>query len=160
VGAPEEEQQIMKAITPFLWFDDDLEEAIDLYTSVFPDATVHGVMRTPDGKAMMAEFEVAGQAVRAINGGPQFPHTEAFSFMVECEGQAEVDRYWEALTAGGEEGVCGWLKDRFGVSWQVVPVEFLDMVSNRTPDQVQRTMGAMQSMRKMDVAALQAAYEG
>jgi predicted 3-demethylubiquinone-9 3-methyltransferase (glyoxalase superfamily) len=151
----------MKAITPFLWFDDDVEEAIDLYTSVFPDAKVHGVMRTPDGKAMMAEFELAGQRIKAINGGPEFPHTEAFSLMVECEGQAEVDRYWEALTTGGgEEGVCGWLKDRFGLSWQIVPVEFLDMVSNGTPDQVQRTMGAMQTMRKMDVAALQAAYEG
>jgi predicted 3-demethylubiquinone-9 3-methyltransferase (glyoxalase superfamily) len=151
----------MKAITPFLWFDDDVEEAIDLYTSVFPDAKVHGVMRTPDGKAMMAEFELAGQRIKAINGGPEFPHTEAFSLMVECEGQAEVDRCWEALTTGGgEEGVCGWLKDRFGLSWQIVPVEFLDMVSNGTPDQVQRTMGAMQTMRKMDVAALQAAYEG
>jgi predicted 3-demethylubiquinone-9 3-methyltransferase (glyoxalase superfamily) len=160
MGTPEEEQ-IMKAIIPFLWFDDDLEEAIDLYTSVFPDAKAHGVMRTPDGKVMMADLELAGQRVRAINGGPEFPHTEAFSLMVECEGQAEVDRYWEALTAGGgEEGVCGWLKDRFGLSWQVVPVEFLDMVSNGTPDQVQRTMGAMQTMRKMDVAALQAAYEG
>ncbi len=151
----------MKAITPFLWFDDDLEEAVGLYTSVFPDAKVHDIMRTPDGKVMMAEFELVGQRVKAINGGPEFPHTEAFSFMVECEGQAEVDRYWEALTAGGgEEGVCGWLKDRFGVSWQIVPVEFLDMVGNGTPEQVQRTMGAMQTMRKMDVAALQAAHAG
>lgn len=151
----------MKAIIPFLWFDDDLEEAVDLYTSVFPDAKVHDIMRTPDGKVMMAEFELTGQRVKAINGGPDFPHTEAFSFMVECEGQSEVDRYWEALTAGGgEEGVCGWLKDRFGLSWQIVPVEFLDMVGNGTPDQVQRTMGAMQTMRKMDVAALQAAYAG
>lgn len=151
----------MKAVTPFLWFDDDLEEAIDLYTSVFPDAKVHDVMRTPDGKVMMAEFELAGQRVKAINGGPEFPHTETFSFMVECEGQAEVDRYWKALTAdGGEEGVCGWLKDRFGLSWQVVPVEFLDMVGSGTPDQVQRTMGAMRTMRKMDVAALQAAFAG
>jgi predicted 3-demethylubiquinone-9 3-methyltransferase (glyoxalase superfamily) len=151
----------MKAITPFLWFDDDLDEAVDLYTSVFPDAKVHGVMRTPDGKVMMAEFVLAGQRIKAINGGPEFPHTEAFSLMVECEGQDEVDRCWEALTAGGgEEGVCGWLKDRFGLSWQIVPVEFLDMVGNGTPDQVQRTMGAMQTMRKMDVAALQAAYEG
>jgi predicted 3-demethylubiquinone-9 3-methyltransferase (glyoxalase superfamily) len=151
----------MKAVTPFLWFDHDLEQAIDLYTSVFPDSTVHGTTRGPDGTLMTADFELAGQQIKGLNGGPQFPHTEAFSFMVECEGQDEVDRYWQALTAdGGEEGVCGWLKDRFGLSWQIVPVEFLDMVANGSPDQVQRVMAAMQTMRKMDVAGLRAAYEG
>ena len=151
----------MKAITPFLWFDDDLEEAIDFYTSVFPDGKVHGTTRMPDGKVVGADFELAGQRVKGLNGGPMFPHTEAFSFLVECEGQDEVDRYWQALTAdGGEESMCGWLKDRFGLSWQIIPVEFLDMVADGSPDQVQRVMAAMQTMRKMDVAALQAAYAG
>jgi predicted 3-demethylubiquinone-9 3-methyltransferase (glyoxalase superfamily) len=151
----------MKAITPFLWFDNDLEAAIDLYTSVFPDSTVHGTTRGPDGALMTADFELAGQQVKGLNGGPLFPHTEAFSLMVECEGQDEVDRYWQALTAdGGEEGVCGWLKDRFGLSWQIVPVEFLEMVSTGSPDQLQRVMAAMQTMRKMDVAGLQAAFAG
>jgi predicted 3-demethylubiquinone-9 3-methyltransferase (glyoxalase superfamily) len=151
----------MKAITPFLWFDDDLEEAIDFYTSVFPDGKVHGTTRMPDGKVVGADFELAGQRVKGLNGGPMFPHTEAFSFMVECEGQDEVDRYWQALTAdGGEESMCGWLKDRFGLSWQIIPVEFLDMVGGGNPEQVQRVMTAMQTMRKMDVAALQAAYDG
>ena len=151
----------MKAITPFLWFDDDLEEAIDFYTSVFPDGKVHGTTRMPDGKVVGADFELAGQRVKGLNGGPMFPHTEAFSFLVECEGQDEVDRYWQALTAdGGEESMCGWPKDRFGLSWQIIPVEFLDMVADGSPDQVQRVMAAMQTMRKMDVAALQAAYAG
>lgn len=151
----------MKSLTPFLWFDDDVEEAIGFYSSLFPDAKVHGMTRSPDGNVLMAEFELAGQQVKALNGGPQFPHTEAFSFFVECEGQAEVDHYWEALTAdGGKESQCGWLKDRFGLSWQVVPVEFLDMVSGGTPEQVGRVMGAMQAMQKMDVAAFRAAYEG
>ncbi|CAN5456916.1 VOC family protein [soil metagenome] len=150
----------MRAIAPFLWFDDDLEEAIDLYGSVFPGKPP-STTRMPDGKVLAADFELAGQPFKGLNGGPEFRHTEAFSIFVECEGQAEVDRYWDALTAnGGEEGMCGWLKDKFGVSWQIIPVEFLEMVSQGQPDQVQRVMAAMQTMRKMDVAALQAAYEG
>jgi predicted 3-demethylubiquinone-9 3-methyltransferase (glyoxalase superfamily) len=128
---------------------------------VFPEGKVHGINRTPDGKVLTTDFELAGQHVKGLNGGPQFPHTEAFSFFVECEGQDEVDHYWQVLTAdGGEESQCGWLKDRFGVSWQIIPVEFMDMVSSGTPDQVQRVMAAMMTMRKFDVAALQAAYDG
>jgi predicted 3-demethylubiquinone-9 3-methyltransferase (glyoxalase superfamily) len=151
----------MRAITPFLWFDDDLEQAVEFYTSVFPEGKVHGINRTPDGKVMTADFELAGQQVKGLNGGPQFPHTEAFSFFVECDGQDEVDHYWQVLTAdGGEESQCGWLKDRFGVSWQIIPVEFMDMVSSGTPDQVQRVMAAMMTMQKFDVAALRAAYDG
>ncbi|HET6952055.1 MAG TPA: VOC family protein [Acidimicrobiales bacterium] len=151
----------MRAITPFLWFDDDLEAAIDLYTSVFPDGKVHGITHGPDGKVLTADFEIAGQHVKGLNGGPEFPQTEAFSFMVECEGQEEVDRYWQALTAnGGEESQCGWLKDPFGVSWQIVPVEFLDAVGNGTPEQVGRVMAAMMTMRKFDVAAIEAAAAG
>lgn len=151
----------MKAVTPFLWFDDDLEDAIDLYTSLFPDSKVHAVNRGPDGKVFTADFELAGQQVKGLNGGPLFPHTEAFSFMVECEGQDEVDHYWGALTAdGGEESQCGWLKDRFGLSWQIVPVEFFEMTSNGRTEQVQRVMAAMQTMQKLDIAGLRAAYEG
>jgi predicted 3-demethylubiquinone-9 3-methyltransferase (glyoxalase superfamily) len=110
---------------------------------------------------LTADFELAGQHVKGLNGGPQFPHTEAFSFFVECEGQEEVDHYWQVLTAdGGEESQCGWLKDRFGVSWQIIPVQFLDMVSSGTPEQVERVMAAMMTMQKFDVAALRAAYDG
>lgn len=156
-----EEETTMRSITPFLWFDDDLEEAIGFYTSVFPDAKVHGTTKMPDGKVLTADFELAGQAFKGLNGGPQFRFTEAISLFVECEDQEEVDRYWAALTAdGGEESVCGWLKDKYGLSWQIIPVEFLDMVSNAHPEQVQRTMAAMQTMGKMDVAGLRAAYEG
>jgi predicted 3-demethylubiquinone-9 3-methyltransferase (glyoxalase superfamily) len=151
----------MRSITPFLWFDDDLEQAAEFYTSVIPDSKVHSTVRQPDGKVAMAEFEIAGQQVKGLNGGPIFPHTEAFSFFVECDDQAEVDRYWDTLTSeGGEEGQCGWLKDRFGVSWQIIPVEFLEMISTGAPEQVGRTMAAMQTMQKLDVAALRAAYEG
>ena len=151
----------MRSITPFLWFDDDLEQAIDFYASVFPGGKVHGVTRTPDGRVLAADFEVAGQRVKGLNGGPHFRFTEAFSFFVECEGQEEVDHYWTVLTAdGGEEGQCGWLKDRFGLSWQIVPVAFLEMVSGGDPEQAQRVVASMQTMRKLDVAALRAAYEG
>lgn len=150
----------MPSITPFVWFDDDLEQAVNLYTSIFPDGKIHGTTPGPDGGIMTADFEIAGQLVKGLNGGPQFPHTEAFSFFVTCEDQEEVDRYWEALTAdGGEEGVCGWLKDKFGVSWQIVPAEFLDMVSNGSPEQVGRVMAAMMEMKKMDVATFRSAYE-
>ena len=151
----------MRSITPNLWFDDNLEEAVDFYTSVFPDAKVHGMMRRSDGQVLTADFELAGQAVKGLNGGPTFRLTEAFSFFVECDDQAEVDHYWSVLTAdGGEESQCGWLKDRFGVSWQIIPTEFLEMLSNGSPEQVERVMAAMMQMRKFDVAALRAAYEG
>jgi len=151
----------MTAMTPSLWFDDNLEEAIDLYSSIFPDAKTHGMMRGPDGNVFTAEFELAGQRFKGLNGGPQFRFNEAVSITVECEDQEEVDRYWAALTAdGGQESQCGWLKDKFGLSWQIVPVEFLDMISHGSPEQVGRTFGALQTMQKLDVAALRAAYEG
>jgi len=151
----------MKSISPFLWFDDDLEDAIEHYSGIFPDAKVHNLVRGPEGTAMMADFELAGQAFKGLNGGPIFPFTEAVSFFVECDDQAEVDRLWTALTAdGGEESQCGWLKDKFGLSWQIVPIEFLEMVANGEPDQVERTMAAMMTMQKFDVAALRTAYAG
>ena len=151
----------MTTITPFLWFDDDLEEAIEFYSSVFPDAKVHGMNRSPDGTVFTAEFELAGQQFKGLNGGPHFRFTEAISLFVECEDQEEVDRYWAALTAGGgEESRCGWLKDKYGLSWQIIPRQFMEMVSTGNPEQVQRVMAAMQTMIKLDVPALRAAYDG
>jgi predicted 3-demethylubiquinone-9 3-methyltransferase (glyoxalase superfamily) len=151
----------MTTMTPSLWFDADLEEAISLYSSIFPDAKTHSMLRGPDGAVFTAEFELAGQRFKGLNGGPRFPFTEAISITVECEDQDEVDHHWAALTAdGGEPGQCGWLKDKFGLSWQIVPVELLDMVSHGSPEQVGRAMGALQTMTKLDVAALRAAYEG
>lgn len=149
----------MRSITPFLWYDHDLDEVLAHYREVFDDVVVHATTTLPDGNTMVAEFELAGQRFQAINGGPHFHHTEAFSIVVECDDQAEVDRYWSALTAdGGEESMCGWLKDRFGLSWQIVPTQFLEMIRDPDPERVGRVMAAMQDMRKLDVAALQAAY--
>lgn len=150
----------MTAVTPFLWFDGTLEEAVALYTSAFPDAKVHGVMRGPDGAAFGADFELAGQSFKGLNGGPEHRFTEAVSFFVECADQEEVDRYWAALTAGGgEEGRCGWLKDPFGLSWQIVPREFGELMSG-PPEQVQRVTAALMTQARIDVAALRAAYDG
>ena len=155
-------------IYPCLWFDGQAEEAATFYAGLLPDSHVDRVFRppadTPSGPAgmvLVVDFTLGGERFQGLNGGPDFTFNEAISFVIECDDQAEVDRLWDALTAdGGEPGPCGWLKDRFGLSWQIVPVEFLDMVADGAPDQVQRTMGAMQTMRKMDVAALRAAYEG
>ena len=149
------------SVTPFLWFDDDLDEAVDLYARVFPKARVEVTTRGPDGKVVVAEFEIAGQRVMAINGGPHFPQTEAFSFYVRCPTQDEVDYFWRELAAGGgRQGNCGWLKDRFGVSWQIVPAEFPEMMATGSPEQVIRVGEAMLGMSKLDVAELRAAFEG
>jgi predicted 3-demethylubiquinone-9 3-methyltransferase (glyoxalase superfamily) len=151
----------MKSITPCLWFDDNLEEAIEFYASVFPDVNVHSVNRNPDGSAFTADFEIAGQRLMGLNGGPHFHFTEAISMFVRVEGQEELDRYWDALTVdGGEESQCGWLKDKFGLSWQIVPVEFLDMMSSGDEKRSRRAFDAMMKMRKLDIASLQAAYDG
>jgi len=151
----------VKSISPFLWFDNNIGEAIDLYTSVFPDVVVHGINRGPDGTVFSAEFDVAGQHLRALNGGPHFTFNEAISFFVECDDQAEVDRFWDALIAnGGQPSQCGWLKDPFGLSWQIIPTQFLTMMSDPDSEKVQRVMAAMQTMGKLDVSGLQAAYDG
>jgi predicted 3-demethylubiquinone-9 3-methyltransferase (glyoxalase superfamily) len=151
----------MPTITPFLWFDADLEDVIAHYESIFSDAKTYGTAPGPDGKAFSADFELAGQRFKALKGGPMFPFTEAVSFFVECDDQAEVDRYWDALIAdGGEEGRCGWCKDHFGLSWQVVPSAFGDLLSSGTPEQAGRVMAALQTMSKLDIAGLQAAYDG
>ena len=151
----------MTTITPFLWFDNNLEEAIDFYSSIFPDAKVHGMTRNPDGSLFLADFELAGQPVKGLNGGPMFTFTEAISLFVECEDQAEVDRYWDALLAdGGEPSQCGWLKDKYGLSWQIVPKQLLHLMNTSNAEQGERVMKAVMGMVKLDVAELEAAYKG
>lgn len=151
----------MRSIRPCLWFDDNLEEALEFYTSVLPDGAVHSVQRTRDGAMFTAIFEVAGLSLMGLNGGPHFHFNEAISLVLECEGQEEVDHYWDVLTAdGGEESMCGWCKDRFGLSWQIVPVEFLEMMSTGSPDQAERVMAAVMQMRKPDLATMRVAFEG
>jgi predicted 3-demethylubiquinone-9 3-methyltransferase (glyoxalase superfamily) len=151
----------MKAITPCLWFDDRIEEAVEFYTSTLPGGKVHGYQRMPDGGVITADFEIAGLPMKALNGGPQFRFTEAISLFVECDDQAEVDHFWSALSAdGGEEGQCGWLKDRYGLSWQIVPVEFLEIMGRSEGAQLQRVMDVMMGMRKLEVAPLRAAAQG
>jgi predicted 3-demethylubiquinone-9 3-methyltransferase (glyoxalase superfamily) len=150
----------MPDITPFLWFDDNAEEAIEFYASIFPDARIGEVSRQ-NGKFFLGSFELAGQKFMALNGGPQFKFTEAFSLYVNCNDQAEVDRYWNRLLeGGGTPQQCGWLKDRYGLCWQVIP-EILPRLLN-DPDMAaaERTMQAMLQMIKIDVAALEAAHRG
>ena len=156
----------MPRIVPNLWFDMNAQEAVDFYVSVFPDSRITNVARYtdaapgPTGEPMVIDFEIDGQPFSAINGGPQFTFDEAVSFLIECEDQAEVDRYWDALLAdGGVESQCGWLKDRFGLSWQVVPKGWEQMMKG-DPEAVERATAAMLGMVKLDIAALKAAYDG
>ncbi len=151
----------MKKITPFLWFDTQAEEAMNLYTSVFKNSKVLGVSRGPDGKAQSVNFELEGQELIGFNAGPEFKFNESISFFVDCKDQAEVDHYWNALTAdGGEESQCGWLKDKFGLSWQIVPAALSQYLSDPDPAKAQRVMQAMLKMRKIVVAELDQAYAG
>lgn len=155
------------SITPFLWFDDDLEEAAAFYAKVFPGSKVGNVVRYgdagpgPKGKVMSMDFEVAGHRFAGVNGGPIFAFNESVSFQIDCKDQAEVDYYWEALAGdGGTESECGWLKDRFGLSWQVVPRQLTAALSDKDPKRAQRAMQAMLTMRRIDIAAIQAAADG
>ena len=148
----------MPKITPFLWFDDQAEEAASFYVSLFEGSRVVDVTRY--GEVTIVSFELAGQRVTALNGGPTYRFTEAFSFAVDCEDQAEVDRLWAALTDGGEEGPCGWLKDRYGLSWQVVPQGMEEILGDPDPARAERAVKAMLGMKKLDVAALRAAADG
>ncbi len=151
----------MKKITPFLWFDTQAEEAMNLYTSVFKNSKVLGVSRGPDGKVQSVNFELEGQELIGFNAGPEFKFNESISFFVHCKDQAEVDHYWNKLTAdGGEESQCGWLKDKFGLSWQIVPAALSRYLSDPDPVKAQRVMQAMLKMRKIIVADLDRAYEG
>ncbi len=155
-----------RPIAPCLWFDGNAEEAVNYYVSVFRDSKVLHVDRfsdvgpDPDAPVVFIEFQINGQPFQAINGGPQFPFTEAVSFAIECADQEEVDHYWSRLTDGGEESMCGWLKDKFGVSWQVVPTALNELIADPDPDKSQRVMTAMLGMKKIEVAALQRAYDG
>jgi predicted 3-demethylubiquinone-9 3-methyltransferase (glyoxalase superfamily) len=149
----------MKKITPFLWFDDQAEEALNFYVSIFKNSRILNVSPGPNGKAFTVSAELDGQEITALNAGPEFKFTEAISFFVNCESQAEVDELWEKLTAGGEESQCGWLKDKFGLSWQIVPTALGRLLGDPDPVKAQRVMQAMLKMRKIDVAELQRAYE-
>jgi predicted 3-demethylubiquinone-9 3-methyltransferase (glyoxalase superfamily) len=160
----------MQKIIPFLWFDHKAEEAVNFYTSIFKNSKIGKIARydeagekvagRPAGSVMTVEFELEGQDFIALNGGPQFGFTEAISFVVNCETQAELDYYWEKLTAGGQEVQCGWLKDKFGLSWQVVPTVLGELLSSKDAAESQRVMEAMLKMVKLDIKKLQAAAAG
>lgn len=150
----------MNKITPFLWFDTRAEEAMNFYTSIFKNSKALSVSRSGDGRVMGVSFELEGQEFTAYNAGPEFRFTEAISFFVDCETQAEVDELWEKLSAGGEESRCGWLKDKFGLSWQIIPSTLGRLLGDPDPVKAGRVMEAMLQMGKIDVAALERAYAG
>ncbi|HEU0304475.1 MAG TPA: VOC family protein [Gaiellaceae bacterium] len=153
----------MNGITPFLWFDTEGEEAARFYTSVFPNSRIVEITHygsagpRPEGTVMTVSFELDGQKFVALNGGPEFTFNEAVSLEVECEDQEEVDSYWARLTEGGEEGPCGWLKDRYGLSWQIVPRRLTELITDPDREKSQRAMTAMLQMKKIDVAELERA---
>lgn len=152
----------MKKITPFLWFEDRLEEAFDFYVSVFPDAEIRNVMRQgPDGPVFSASFRLFDQDFMGLNGGPAHAFSDAVSFFVSCKDQEEVDYYWEKLTAdGGKELQCGWLRDKFGLAWQIIPEALTETLQGADPEGAQRAMQAMLEMKKIVVADLRKAYAG
>lgn len=156
----------MQKITPFLWFDNQAEEAVKFYTSIFQNSKIGDIARYgdagpgPQGTVMTAAFQIEGQDFIALNGGPVFQFTEAVSFVVHCESQEEVDYYWERLSAGGQEVQCGWLKDKFGLSWQIVPSNMDAMFRGDATAASDRAMAAMMTMKKLDMAAIERAYRG
>ncbi len=156
----------MQKIVTFLWFDDQAEEAANHYVSIFPDSRILGMSRYGDagpgkkGSVMVVTFELAGQQFQALNGGPEFKFTEAISLFVNCETQEEVDTLWEKLSEGGEKGPCGWLKDKFGLSWQIVPTVLEKLIQDPDAEKANRAMQAMLQMGKLDIAGLRRAYEG
>jgi predicted 3-demethylubiquinone-9 3-methyltransferase (glyoxalase superfamily) len=158
----------MTSITPFLWFDHNAEEAANFYVAIFPDSHIDKIARSPadnpsmrEGEVMTVDFTLAGRPYIALNGGPDFHFTEAISLWIDCQDQAEVDRYWELLIAnGGEPSVCGWLKDRFGLSWQVVPKRMSELLAGDDRAGAERAMQAMLQMTKLDIGQLERAYAG
>ena len=150
----------MTTITPCLWFDGNGLEAAEFYVSLFPNSRIDDVSPGPDGSPLMISFTLMGRPFQALNGGPHFTFSEAVSLVIPCEGQSDVDHYWAALTEGGEESMCGWLKDRFGLSWQVVPGELGDILGDADPERAARATAAMLQMRKLDLEALRAAADG
>jgi predicted 3-demethylubiquinone-9 3-methyltransferase (glyoxalase superfamily) len=155
-----------RKLTTCLWFDGQAEEAATYYTSVFPDSRITGVTRYgsagpgPEGSVMTVDFEINGQNFVGLNGGPEFTFDEAISFQIHCADQAEVDRYWDTLTEGGEEGPCGWLKDKFGLSWQIVPDRLMELLQDPDPGRSQRAMACMLGQKKIDIAAVEQAAAG
>lgn len=153
----------IQKITPFLWFDGQAEEAAGFYTAIFPNSKIVKVVRYgaagpgPAGSAMTVQFQLEGQTFVALNGGPHFTFSEAISFVVNCESQAEVDHYWEKLSAGGAEVQCGWVKDKYGLSWQIVPTALPELLGGPDPEKSQRVMKAMLAMKKLDIGALRRA---
>jgi predicted 3-demethylubiquinone-9 3-methyltransferase (glyoxalase superfamily) len=153
----------MQKITPFLWFDTEGEDAAKFYTSVFPNSKIGEIARygsagpRPEGTVMTVSFELDGQRFVALNGGPEFTFSEAVSFLVNCDTQDEVDSYWSALSEGGEEGPCGWLKDKFGLSWQIVPNRLPELLADPDRERAQRVMEAMLKMKKIEVDELERA---
>ena len=157
-------------ITPCLWFDSQAEEAAKFYASIFKDSRILGTTwydeaaakaaGRPVGSVLTVEFELEGQKFTALNGGPVFEFTEAISFVVNCETQAEVDHFWDTLSSGGQEVQCGWVKDRFGVSWQIVPTILPEMLQDKDPEKAKRVMAAMLQMKKLSIGGLKQAYEG
>ena len=162
--------QTLQKITPFLWFDSQAEEAVEFYTAIFKNSRILGTARydeaaakaagRPVGSVLTVAFELEGQKFTALNGGPVFKFTEAISFVVNCETQAEVDHFWDKLSAGGQEVQCGWLKDRFGVSWQIVPTILLEMLQDKDPEKAKRVMAAILKMTKLSIDELTEAYDG
>ena len=153
-------------ITTFLWFDNQAEEAINFYVSIFKNSRVGDMVRYgdtgpgPKGQVMTAEFQIEGRQFTALNGGPHFKFTEAISLVVNCDTQEEVDKLWEKLSEGGQKVQCGWLKDKFGLSWQIVPTILKDLLKDKDPAKTNRVMQAVMKMTKLDIAQLKAAYEG
>jgi len=164
--------QVIQKITPCLWFDDQAEQAVEFYTAIFRNSRIVEVARygeagreihgKPAGTVMTVAFELEGQAFTALNGGPMFKFNEAISFQVSCKTQEEVDHYWEKLSAGGDEQAqqCGWLKDKYGVSWQIVPGVLVEMITDPDSAKSQRVMAAMLQMKKIDIDGLRRAYAG
>ena len=160
----------MQKITPFLWFDHQAEEAANFYASIFKDSKIVSISRygegvaeasgRPEGSVLTVTFQLDGQEFTALNGGPEFKFTEAVSFMVNCETQEEVDELWRKLTEGGEEVQCGWLKDKYGLSWQITPVALMEMIQDKDAEKANRVMKATLQMKKIDIATLKQAYEG
>jgi predicted 3-demethylubiquinone-9 3-methyltransferase (glyoxalase superfamily) len=156
----------MQKISPFLWFDNQAEEAANFYVSIFKNSRILNISRYGDagpgvpGAVMVVEFELEGELIRALNGGPEFGFTEAVSLYVDCESQEEVDYFWDRLLEGGEPSQCGWLKDRYGLSWQIIPRALTDMIADPDPEKANRAMRAMLEMQKIDVRTLEKAYAG
>ena len=156
----------MQKITPFLWFDGKAEEAMNYYVSVIPNSKVLSVSRVgdagpgPKGSVLTANFILNGTEFVALNGGPRFKFTEAISFVINCETQEEVDRYWEKLSEGGSKDMCGWLKDKYGLSWQIVPIQLTQMLQDKDQQKAGRAMAAMMKMKKIVISELKQAFDG